>query len=248
MSLFDSRAAGLVGTALGWAVSPLFALTSALRHARTFHPSGGVFLAEVTPLGGHALGERVRGPALVRFSSALWKGPREWVDALGCALRFRHTVTPSAVADADDQDLLFATIRRPWTMPFAPFTTNVHDFLANDYDAVSPFTVPGFGRAFLRLHPEAYERGDSVAQSRMERLLSAVSRGDAKMRLEVRRAWHREWESVALVTLREPVEIDQERLRFWPFRTGRGIVPRGLVHGLRRGVYTLSQWARPSHA
>ena len=247
MSHFVSRAAGLVGAALGWAVAPLFALTSALRHARTFHPSGTVFLAEVTPLG-HALGERLRGPALVRFSGALWKGDRERFDVLGCAIRFRHTEAPSPVADAGDQDLLFATIRRPWTMPFAPFMTNAHDYLANDYFAVSPFSVPGFGRAYLRLRPDDDGGRGAYGESRVERLLRAVSRGDAKMRFEVRRSWRHEWATVALVTLRRPVEIDQERLRFWPFRNGRGITPRGLVHGLRRGVYSMSQRARPSHA
>jgi len=243
MNLFDSKPAELAGAALGWMISPVFALTSALRHARTFHPSGEVYAAEVTPAGDAALGATLRGPALVRFSSALWKGPQERIDALGCALRLRRTADPSPVADADDQDLLFATIRRPWTTALAPLTTDVHDFLGNDYYAVSPFDVPGVGRGYLRLRPTA--PSGAPHEPRAQRLRAAVARGDAGMQLEVRRAWHRRWVPVALVTLRAPVDIDQDRLRFWPFRTGRGIVPRGAVHALRRGVYTLSQWARP---
>jgi hypothetical protein len=39
--------------------------------------------------------------------------------------------------------------------------------------------------------------------------------------------------------------IDQGRLRFDPFRNGRGIEPVGFVHNLRRAAYWTSQRARP---
>ncbi len=244
MGPFDSRPAEVVGTLLGWLVAPVFALTSALRRARTFHPTGHVFAADVTPVDGVQLGERLRGPALVRFSSALWKGDREWIDALGCALRFRRTDEPTPEASEGDQDVLFATIRRPWTTLLAPLTTHVHDFLANDYYAVSPFRVPGFGTGYLRLRPLRASSGAAGA-TRAERLYDAVARREVNLQLEVRRAWQRRWTAVATVHVRAPLDIDQDRLRFSPFRDGRGIVPRGLVHGLRRGVYALSQRARP---
>lgn len=41
------------------------------------------------------------------------------------------------------------------------------------------------------------------------------------------------------------VKLSHEEPVSWPFRAGRGVEPRGFVHGLRRGVYTLSQRARP---
>jgi len=41
------------------------------------------------------------------------------------------------------------------------------------------------------------------------------------------------------------VNIDQAALRFSPFRTGRGIVPRGLIHASRIVPYPASQLARP---
>jgi hypothetical protein len=56
------------------------------------------------------------------------------------------------------------------------------------------------------------------------------------------------WEPVARIVLLEPARLDQERLRFSPFRDGMGISPRGFVHGLRRATYLLSQIARPSRA
>src|SRR5262245_17127357 len=80
------------GIALGWLIAPAFAITSALRHARTFHPSGEVFHAAVERVeGGAAIGDWLRGPALVRFSGALWKDERDRLDVLGCAIRFRRS-------------------------------------------------------------------------------------------------------------------------------------------------------------
>ncbi|MFO0605991.1 MAG: hypothetical protein U0324_22590 [Polyangiales bacterium] len=244
MGLFDSLLAELAGTALGWVAAPAFAAVSALRRARTFHPRGVVYAATVDAPDG-PLGEALRGPALVRFSSAWWKGDAELPDALGCALRLRSAEAPSSEAAGDDQDLLFATIRRPFTTPLSPLTTDVHDFLGNDYYAVSPFDVPGAGLAYLRLRP--LRASGDVGAPRADRLRAAVARGEAVLVLEVRRAWRWRWREVARVTLRAPVDVDQEAMRFSPFRTGRGLVPRGLVHALRRGVYAMSQAARPSH-
>lgn len=247
MALFSTRTREQLGTALGWSLAPLFAVTSRLRRARTFHPTGMVFSAVVEPVAlGITAGDTLRGPALVRFSSALWKGQQtEVLDALGCAVRFRRTDDPSPDPDRDDQDLLFATIRSPWTLLLAPFATDVHDFLANDYDGVSPFDVPGVGRAYLRLHPDR-RVGGAASSSRAERLLAAVARGEAKMTLQVRAEGTRDWRPIATITLRGLVDFDQARLEFWPFRVGRGFVPRGFVHALRRGVYAASQYARPS--
>lgn len=239
---------GVVGVALGWAAAPVFALTSRARGARTFHARGIVFTGEVTPVDGAptALGEALRGPALLRFSNALWKSGWEHLDVLGLAVRFRRAAEASVEPAAGDQDLLFATIRRPWTMPFAPFTTRAHDFLANRYFAVSPFDAPGLGRCYLRLRP--LHAGRSRGADRAARLRDAVARGEVRLQLEARRSLRLRWVPVAVVHVREPADVDQEALAFWPFRAGRGVVPRGLVHGLRRGVYALSQRARPRRA
>jgi hypothetical protein len=51
----------------------------------------------------------------------------------------------------------FATIRRPWTMPLAPLATVTTDYLANDYFAVSPFSLegdPNGSRVYFRIHPQ----------------------------------------------------------------------------------------------
>jgi hypothetical protein len=229
------------GVFAGWLLAPLTGTLSLLRRARMFHPEGAVYRARVEILPGRysMLAQRLEGPALARLSTAWWRAGKEWLDALGIALRLGRD--PGAEARAGDQDLLFATIRYPWTTPFAPLTTEQHDFLANDYYAVSPFDVAGVGRAKLRLVSSRPRR--LTAKKRADRLVQAVERGEAWLHLEIQTA--KAWEPVARVVLVEPAELDQERLRFSPFRDGKGISPRGFVHGLRRATYLLSQIARP---
>jgi len=232
-----------IGELVGRAAAPLFYAIARARRARVFHPEGIVLVARVEPLGASPIAESLRGPALVRFSTALWKHGKEWPDALGCAIRFRSTAAPSAEPEPGDQDLLFATIRTPLATPFAPVGTHVHDFLANTYFATAPFDVRGVGRAKWRVVPERI--GASRERDRDARLLGAVERGDAALRLELRRTFRRAWTPVARVVLEHAADVDQARLRFWPFRAGRGIRPRGFVHALRRGAYAASQAARP---
>jgi hypothetical protein len=53
--------------------------------------------------------------------------------------------------------------------------------------------------------------------------------------------WHRGYAAVARLALLSVEDVEQDHLRFSPFRTGRGVVPRGFVHALRRGAYAASQ-------
>jgi hypothetical protein len=238
-----------------------------------FHPDGSTFVARVEPLAMESslagIGRLLAGPALARFSGALWRRGFEHLDVLGVALRFRgalplehpgiqprafHFVesslrfqreaSSSPVALASDQDLLFATIRSPFTMPFAPFTTNPHDFTANRYWAVSPFDAPGVGRVKFRLSPRSRRR--SATLPREERLESIVALDVSSWNLEVRRTFTLSWTPVARLFLERVASIDQATLRFSPFNSGRGIVPRGLVHAMRRATYAASQAARPT--
>lgn len=240
-----------LGRAAGWVVAPMFGLVSFARHARTFHPRGPTFHAAVTRHADAAVEfdpivERLVGRALVRFSGALWKHTESRLDVLGCAVRLQSDARETAEPADDDQDLLFATIRRPWTMPFAPFTTDVNDYLANDYYAVSPFDL-GFGRrAYLRLHPvhPAFEQ----TGTRSERLAREVERGQAALNLEISDGPFGPWAPLLVLSLECLADVDGEALRFNPFRQGRGVRPRGFIHALRAGVYSLSQRARPKHA
>jgi len=240
-----------VGSAVGAFIAPFFALTSALRRARTFHPCGELVDAVVTP---HplvrerhrAFAERLSGRALVRFSDALTKGEARWPDVLGCALRFG---ADHAHLDGD-QDILFATILRPWTLGLAPFTTRVSDFLGNDYFAVSPFSVEGLGRVYLRLRPShracagrSADAPGSPPQRRVLRLTREVAAG-AELVLGAAKTPYGPFHPIARLRLVHVWEDEPRELRFDPFRAGRGVHPRGFVHALRRAVYPASQRAR----
>jgi len=235
---------------VGTLVAPAIAAVSHARGARMFHPDGSTFLARVTPDSaarpefGH-LGERLSGDALARFSGALWRRGFEHLDVLGIALRFRSVDEGSPEPRAGDQDLLFATIRSPFTMGVAPFTTDAGDYLANTYWAVSPFSIGEGRHVKFRLRPR--RACAPRAPLRDERLARAVAEGEVAWGLEVRRTFTLTWSPLATVLITRPSGIDEEALRFSPFRCGRGVVPRGFVHAMRRPTYAASQSARPRH-
>jgi hypothetical protein len=243
------------GLLAGVALSPLTGLLSWVRQSRMFHPTGIVCNADVVALAqagpARDVAERLAGPALVRWSSAWWKRA-EWKDVLGCAIRFGDG--PLGVEPkTGDQDLLLATIQRPWSMPFAPLTTRTHDFLANAYYGVSPFEAPRMGRIEWRLTPDAGPARRS-GTSREERLAQAIEARTANLLLEwspypgplVRPRADR-FEALARISLTGFAALDQERLRFDPLRRGRGLTPVGFVNGMRRAAYWTSQALRPSH-
>lgn len=242
------------GLWVGKLLAPTVASISSARRARMFHPVGRTYRATIEVAQDleapwSELAVRLSGSALARFSGALWRGFEHW-EVLGVALRLRENESISADRAATDQDLLFATIVSPFTMPLSPFTTNAHDYLANHYWAVSPFDVGDSRHVKFRLSPTAPDRQQQSRPSRVHRdaaLLEAVAKDSISLRLEARHTFELSWRCLATVRLRAPVDLDQEALRFSPFQTGRGVVPSGFVHALRRATYPASQAARPSH-
>ncbi|MET0405252.1 MAG: hypothetical protein ABW123_22750 [Cystobacter sp.] len=242
----------VVGKAVGTLWGPPFRVIAEQRHARSLHAEGICLRAEVMPLlVGPALlsvGQRLAGPALVRLSTALWRGGREWPDILGAAVRFLRRDAITEEAAAGDQDLLFSTMRHMWTLAPAALTTRVHDYLENDYFGIAPFRVQGVGRVKLRL---TSQRDLEPRQgSRVERLREAMNTGTAVLTVEARSldsgAPHT-WTPLADIFLREEVSLDPERLRFNPFHDGLGITPTGFLHNMRRTAYKQSQRGRTEH-
>jgi hypothetical protein len=245
----------LTGRIAGLALSPFTGLISAARHSRMFHPSGILTAAIAEPLDATGpardVAARLAGPVLMRWSSAWWKAG-EWADVLGCALRFTEAPL-GADPKPSDQDLLLATIQRPWTLPFAPFTTSEHDFFANTYYGVSPFEVPPMGRIEWRLTPEGAPL--LMRGSRQERIAYRIDNGSARLFLEwapypgpLKRPIAAQFEPMLRIVLSGFVDLDQKSLRFDPFRGGRGVEPVGFVHNVRRAAYWTSQRARPAKA
>ena len=279
-----SSPAGLI---VGRLLAPLTGALSAWRRARMFHPVGSLFeaVAEVPsedqsrvtgdsdPEGKHMvalLRSRLLGPVLARFSGALWK-TGSWPDVLGCALRFSRAPDRSSPL-ADDQDLLLASIRRPWTMPFAPFATRSRDYVANRYYGVSPFVVnhvitdrdddvlPASLRIEWRLkassevaaNDDAASGPEDAAAARALGLQQRTAIGTACFDLSfdaypgcLHLPRERRFRRVIVLRLLRPSPVDQEALRFHPFQAGRGIVPAGFVQSARKAAYAASQAARP---
>jgi hypothetical protein len=238
------RVSERLGELVGAWSGPVFKAISHARGARTFHPRGDLVRATFSPSHPHLgkswfaalgrLGDRLAGEGLLRFSNALWKVPR-WPDALGCALAFLDS------KGRPEQDLLMATIRRPWTMPFSPFSTKVHDFLANDYFAVSPFSAPGLPWLWLRLHPEA---GPERAVLPRRQLLAQEVAAKSTLTLAGSESPWGRWTPFLRVTLQTLLPGDPPGLEFDPFLDERGLVPRGFVHALRHGAYAGSRAGR----
>jgi hypothetical protein len=242
----------VIGRAVGTVWGPQFRLTSRRRQARTFHAEGLCLQAEVVPVRTDPpfteVAERLAGPALVRLSTALWRGGREWPDLLGATVRFRSDTRLTEEPSPGDQDILFATLRHVLTLPPAFLSTHVHDWLANDYYGLAPFTVRGLGDAKLRL--TTLRTGVRRQGSRVQRLREAMHDGQALLTFEVFPKEHglpHAWTPLADIFLREEVVLDPERLRFNPFLDGRGILPRGFLHSLRLPVYQQSQEGRSLH-
>jgi hypothetical protein len=226
-----------LGRTAGVIAAPIAGGIARVRHARTFHPEGVVHRAEVQvhPAATdelRAVGERLAGPAIVRLSSAWWKhGERP--DLLGVGIRIGDGSTAP-------QDLLFATARSMLTLLPATLTTNVHDFLANDYFGIAPFEVEGLGRVRLRLRGQGAVPDGSP---RDVRLLRAIESGAAVFDLEIatRASGYR---PCAQVVLHERIELDDNRVEMSPDNAGRGIRPIGFVNAIRLAAYAASRRGR----
>jgi hypothetical protein len=243
----EMRIREALGRIVGKLWAPFVTVGSLTRNARLFHPDGVLYWAHVQPIANDGmlgeLAQRLEGPALVRLSSAWWRHEKEWPDILGIAIRFVDNEKANASGSTSrDQDLLFATIRRTITLPLAPLSTDTHDFMANDYFALLPFEVEGIGRAKFRLLPM---RLPKESGNRREKLEARIVAGTAVFRIEMKKALPgARWKEIASVEIREEAHIDQRTLVFDPFRTGRGIVPTGLIQMVRRATYPASVLGR----
>ena len=214
-----------IGLIHGYILGFFTGLISFLRSSRMFHPRGVVFGAEVDS---KFLPEK----ALVRFSSAWWKN-KEWPDALGISIRFHE--------DNKIQDLLFASFSSPLLLFISPFITNFKDYLENMYYGVGFFQRDGRIVKY-QIHPI---RTEKIQGSRKQRLEHDYLQGETTLELLEEDQETKESKVIASIRLVERLEIDQEQIRFSPFRNDFNILPRGYLQYLRVGAYKLSQWARP---
>lgn len=232
----------------GYGLGLMTGLTALVRRSRTFHPRGLTYHAQVTvvPNSFAAFDSSIlAGNALVRLSSAWWKKV-EAPDVLGIAVRFTQSRPLRTEVSPEDQDLLFATIKYPWTTPLGPLTTDFRNFMANEYYAVSPFGMGQQEKLFKFKLKHLNAPTKDIEQSRTELLEEAVKFHQAVFAVMVQEVAEKSWHAVAQLSLDKSFSCDQETLRFSPFQNGLNINPRGYVHFLRIGAYRMSQAVRPT--
>lgn len=211
---------------------------SFIRQSRIFHPQGQTFLVEVESLRPDIL--KLHPYALMRLSSAIWKR-QEWLDTLGLALRFSPEPHFLPLPKESDQDLLFATFDSSWKIFWSPLLTQYHDYLANEYYSIAPFSTFNYTECYFKLVP----KGESLARgSREKKIRKALSSGQGQFTLMIREK-NKDWIGIAKLKMKKEIPIDQEALRFNPFQTGLGVLPIGYIQYLRIGAYRMSQMARP---
>ncbi|MGZ3438934.1 MAG: hypothetical protein ACXVDD_05445 [Polyangia bacterium] len=240
----------LVGRVIGLALAPLVFLAALVRRARAFHPDGVVWRADVVatfrgdgPLA--RVAQRLAGPALARLSPAMHRAGGGERDVLGLGVRF---------GAAGEQDLLLATFDgfQPAQLRRAMQETDAHDYLHNEYRAVSPYRVDGSGVVvMLRARGDGDPpRNDGPPRDdgpkRDERLARAVAAGRALLHVEARAAEDAQasWLPLVDVALVTRSSVTQAALRLSPLRDGLGLRGAGIYAGIRWAVYPVSQLAR----
>lgn len=192
------------GELLGELLAPAFKQTSAARKARTFHPDGSVWAAEVVSLAPSApwreAAARFEGAAIVRMGAGLFKhGQLESLpDLLSLAIRFKARPAPGQplvhAAAPGDQDLFVTAETDRFSDFFNPLVplafAEEHEYFANTYHPAQKFLLEGTGqRVWVRLVPVSLRElgpGDErTPAAREARLRKAVADGAARFRLEV---------------------------------------------------------------
>jgi hypothetical protein len=177
------------------------------------------------------LAARLAGPGQARFSSAFARGGAETADILGVGLR---------LGPAGIQDLMLGTFDSFWlpSVLRARRQTDVHDYLANTYRSVARYHLEGLGEVALRLRPCSPSPGGT---GRAARLDEAMRLGQARLVLELRPRGEAGFVPVVELALVGRSSVKDARLRLSVDRDGAGLRAIGVLAGVRRVAYPLSQ-------
>ncbi len=214
-------------------VSLFIFVRSLIRGARAFHPRGSVCVAEVTALD-DVVGLRLAGTAHVRFASSTAAENAPDPSIIGLSIKF-----------GIDQDLALGTFESFVKAGEATKTTNVADYMANQYASVAPWRITGLGVVWLRAIPDPAANIPKTGL-RTERLDADIAAGRAKFILEAREGPGPDGAVRSrLVELRLTERLpDDPKHHISMFRHARGVVPTGFRNGVRSIVYPVSQLAR----
>jgi hypothetical protein len=225
-----SRLMFVLGALLGVVVGIAVFFISLKRAARAFHASGSVCNAELTGL--DDIGKKLAGSVRVRLSGASEPENSPKQSILGMALDIRGK-----------QDLLVATFESFLKASEASASTNVSDYLANEYSSVTPWRVGGRTVWFRAIPAEQL----ASTGERVERLDASIAAGRAKLTLELRDGpgpSSKVLSQIAELRLTERLPADDPGFRMSMSRTALGAAPTGLRNGIRLVAYPASQLAR----
>ena len=224
------------------ATAATFAVLSAVRGRRLFHPAGAAFSGRLDVQPGPGFGvplldEPRSFEAIARFSRGAGT-PEPLPDVLGLAVRVLH-----AHGQGLHQDLLMVTSdRRPLgrhlLLPAA-------GFLSRSYSSVLPYSVGAVGRFCFGADPLEVPAA-SGSRHALGALTAAVEQGGLPLRLTLAALPAGAWQPWATLTLTEALPPDvSEQLRFNVMdNTGGGIRPEGLLQHWRGTAYRAAQQAR----
>jgi hypothetical protein len=235
---------GAVGVLVGLVLAPIIFLWSLVKGARAVHADGILCAGEIVAVDA-VVGPRLAGPVLARFSGAFQKEGALTPDILGLALRLRRTEDTAASPAVGDQDLVLGTFESFATAKRDKARVKVDDYLANDYDTVTPWRVDGVGVVRLRV-VAGVTRDPGRGTDRRARLAADLVAGAADLALGIHPddGGRVPVTQVASVKLASLSALDARALRESLFRHGRGVTAVGFRNGIRRVVYPVSQAAR----
>lgn len=213
---------------------PLF-LVALFKGARAFHPRGTLCRAEVTALDDD-VGKRLDGAARVRLSGASAAENSTAPNILGMAIKF-----------GTDQDLPVATFESFAKTKQGRASTDVTDYMHNQFASVSPWRVRGLGVIWFRAIPDPTAKTATKTGNRVEHLDADIAAGRARFTLEARDAPGPAGplrKAIAEIRIVERLTDDDPSFRISMFRTGRGLVPTGFRNGIRAVVYPVDQLGR----
>jgi hypothetical protein len=233
---------GALGILTGIVLAPFIFIVSLIRGARAVHAQGVLCQAEVTAIDA-VVGPRLAGPALARLSGAFVAENGAKPDIVGLALRLRKDA--AAAPEVGDQDLLLASFESFATAGKDKRATRIDDYLANEYDTVSPWRVDGLGVVRLRATPPAPPNGTRPG-TRTEKLAADIEAGTAELTLGTHPNDGNPGpvSPIARIKLTAVSDLEARRLRERLGRDGRGLTAVGFRNGIRRVVYPVSQAAR----
>lgn len=250
MSIKPKRISEAMGLWVGGLVAPMFAVGSWLRQGRVFHPKGIHFRVNVTAAENveesfaETATNLAKNPGLVRFSTGRSGRERTILpDIHGISIRFGADRGENFEPRDDAQDLLLMTAKSVFSLAKGAIATDQENFAANIYHGGAPFQIAGQPNMLVRLVPLTHV--ETSGTDRYQNLRQAVDEGDVTFRLEAASmSQPNKWYPLVEIRLMDEVQVDDSKLEFWPFRTGRGIVPQGFIHFSRQMPYLFSEYAR----